>query len=389
MKRIPNIPHSESSSLRERFRRQGLVSKEPAVTRRKQEGGFSLIEMIGVMGIITILALALAPIFIKQMDQIAADKESAQLRTFADAFRQAVRITKTIPNQNGWDSMIATNLGLQVGQVRTNARWTTRLFLIDPDMQIGVTSGKLPYIQTTSGSQVQDGLGYYIPPVNPRLMIVSSISQPLPATLTNGVTASTGAYCFSNIWNTTDGTIPSGWTWTGKGTDLKVQRIQLTDLFFPLILNNTGTSVGKYSINGVGPLSVPNPSLISYFIDTTLLELMDCATNRQYGEILHQSKSFDFILCSWRSEKFLGRTIQHPDAVDLQTAANAFLASSNNPTAKFSTTTQKVYNDMLGYLSNYVQWAESSPAYGNAGLKKNLTDGGTAMNTDAGNLITP
>jgi hypothetical protein len=344
--------------------------------------------MIGVMSVALILALALAPILIKQLDQMAGDKESRQLRTFADAFRQGIKITKSIPNQNGWDSMIATNLGLQVGQVRTNDRWVPRIFLIDPSLQIGVSGGRLPYTQTTSGSQVTDAFGYIIPPINPRVMIVSSISQPLPASMTNGLTPSTGAYSFTNIWNTTDGTIPSGWSWTGKGDDLKVQRIQLADLFLQLILNNTGTSIGKYSISGVGPVNVPNPPLSAHFLDTTLLELMDCATNRQYGEILHQSKSFDFILCSWRSEKFLGRTIQHPDPIDLQTAANAFLSSSNNPTTKAGATTQKVYNDMLWYLSNYVQWAESSPAFNNS-YGNALSTVRADMNTQAGNLITP
>jgi len=360
------------------------------VSRRPEEGGFSLIEMIGVMSVALILALALAPILIKQLDQMAGDKESRQLRTFADAFRQAIKVTKSIPSQTGWDSMIATNLGLQVGQVRTNDRSVPRIFLIDPSLQIGVASGKLPYTQTTSGSQVQDAFGYTVAPINPRLMILSSISQALPATLTNGLTASTGAYSFTNIWNTADGSIPSGWTWTGKGDDLKVQRIQLADLFFQLILNNAGTSIGKYSINGVGPVNVPIPPLTAYFLDTTLLELFDCSTNRQYGEILHQSKSFDFLLCSWRSEKFLGRTIQHPDPIDLQTAANAFLALTNfNPTAKAGATPQKVYNDMYWYLSNYVQWAETSPAfnnsYGNPALKSVQTD----LNTQSGNLINP
>ena len=355
----------------------------------KPRGGFNLIEMIGVMAVTVILALALIPVMIKQLDQMAADKESSQLKSFADGFRQGIKITKSIPNQNGWDSMIATNLGLQISQVQTNARSVPRIFLIDPSLQIGVNNGKLPYTQTTSGSRLTDAFGYYIAPVNPRLMILSSISQPLPASLTNGVTASTGAYSFTNIWNTSDGIIPSGWTWTGKADDLKVQRIQLSDLFFSLILNNAGSAIGKYSINGVGPLNVPSPTVTAYFVDTTLLELFDCSTNRQYGEVLHQSKSFDFLLCSWRSEKFLGRTIQHPDPIDLQNAANAFLAvTTNNPNAKAGATTQKVYNDMLWYLSNYVQWAESSPTFNNSyGAAMNTIQ--SDLNTQSGNLINP
>src|SRR5437867_1665266 len=80
---------------------------------RLQLLAFSLIEMIGVMAVVSILALALAPVFIKQLDRIAGDKETAQLKAFAEAFRQGVLKTKTIPNETGWAQLISTNLGMQ------------------------------------------------------------------------------------------------------------------------------------------------------------------------------------------------------------------------------------------------------------------------------------
>src|SRR4051812_48748657 len=83
---------------------------------------FTLIELVGVMAVVAILALALAPVMIKQLDQIAGDKETAQLKSFANSFRQGVLKSKIIPNEFGWDQMIAANSGMQISQVGFNDR---------------------------------------------------------------------------------------------------------------------------------------------------------------------------------------------------------------------------------------------------------------------------
>ena len=318
--------------------------------------------MIGVLAVVSILALLLTPILIKQMDYIAGQKEISQLKSFATAFRLGVLTSKIIPNQTAWDSIIATNLGLTTSQVRTNDRNVARVFLIDPAWQIGSTVAGQSYTQTAAGIPN--------PPTKPRLMILSSISTPLPGSVVTGVGLSSGPYAFSNIWDSSEGSVPAGWTWTGKGDDLKIQRLNLDDLFIQLILNNadTNATAGRYMIDGAGPNTVPNPSLSAYFLDSTVLGLVSCGVTPvlQYSEILHSPKSFDFILCSWKAEKFLGRTIQHPDPLDLQTAADAFLSSSNNPDTKFSTTRQQVYDAMISYMQNYVFWASSAPAFNNS-----------------------
>jgi type II secretory pathway pseudopilin PulG len=319
--------------------------------------------MIGVLGVIAILALALAPVLIKQLDQIAADKEAGQLKAFSAAFRQGILKSKSIPSQTGWDSMIATNLGLEISQVRTNDRHVARIFLIDPLLEIGVSGGKLPYTQGINGSRVFDNFGNIVPPINPRVAILSSISQPLPTNLVSGVASSSSA--FSNIWEAGEGTVPVGWGWTGKGDDLKIQRINVIDLFIHLGLSQdaaTPGSPGNFSIEGVGPTTIPSAAFEAYYLDGTQLGLYDRSAPPayQYGEILHNSKSFLFVLGSWQGERFLGRTISRLTPVDLQRAANAFLLSNtNNCAANSGVTTWTAYYAMISYMSNYCAWCDS------------------------------
>src|ERR1043165_7301415 len=178
----------------------------------KRQRAFSLIEMIGVMTVIAILALALATVVIKHLDRLAAEKETTQLKTLAEGFRQGVIKTKIIPNQAAWYSLIATNLGLHTNQVLLNDRRFARVFLIDPALRVGQgqwdaatnSDNTLTYTQNQSppGSQITDGFGNVIAPYSPRVMILSSLSVKLPTNIVSGVASSA---TFSNIWNAAEG----------------------------------------------------------------------------------------------------------------------------------------------------------------------------------------
>src|SRR5438034_896640 len=112
--------------------------------------GFSLIEMIGVITVLALLALALTPILIKQFDRIAGEKEAATLKSLAQALRQGITTQKFIPNESGWSTMTASNSGLSDTLVRINDRKVARVFLIDPNFQIGHDLGSIgppPYNQ--------------------------------------------------------------------------------------------------------------------------------------------------------------------------------------------------------------------------------------------------
>jgi prepilin-type N-terminal cleavage/methylation domain-containing protein len=342
------------------------VLKQVRPPKSERERAFTLIEMIAVLTVVAILALALATVTIRYLDRVAAEKETAQLKSLAEGFRQSVITTKIITNQTGWDYVIATALGMQVNQVRTNDRRVARAFLIDPNLQVRVNGGTLPYAQDISppGSAVTNASGNVIPPISPRVMIVSSLSKPLP--VTNGVASSAAA--FSNIWNAAEGTIPAGWTWTGKGEDLKIQRIHLADLFVQAVFNNQDPdNEMQFRIDGVPDAVFPTNSVSRFFLDGTLLTLygtnglVDHGTNvlvLQHTEILHESKSFVSERGSWTTGGYFGVTIHHPTALDLQMAADATLAlTTNNPAATYIPS--DVYDAMVNYMASYVDWAGS------------------------------
>src|SRR5579859_173590 len=73
---------------------------------------FSLLELIGVLAILAILAATVLPLLIKQTDQAVATQESANLQSFGDAFQRSVTGNRRIPGVSGsdWATNVATQL---------------------------------------------------------------------------------------------------------------------------------------------------------------------------------------------------------------------------------------------------------------------------------------
>src|SRR5436190_2131078 len=216
------------------------------IQHRKATRAWTLIEMIGTLALIAILAAVLLPVLVRQTDKVIADQEVATLKSFRDAFQQYVLTTRVVPDQTIWYSATAAKLGFGANDVLYNIRQqshtitNSRVFLIDPALQMGnpATPTGLPYSQTN----------YYVAnatvstpmlPVNPRVMIVSSLGRPLPNTVVSGSFGDTTTHpYFANLWNSKDGTVPSdgAWNgWTGNPGDVTLQRINLGPLFVHLL----------------------------------------------------------------------------------------------------------------------------------------------------------
>ena len=83
---------------------------------RQKWSAFSLIELIGVLAIIAIMAAVMTPSLIRQMDRIAGQQESVALKSFGDALQQSILRKRYVPNATDWATNIAAELGVEVAQ---------------------------------------------------------------------------------------------------------------------------------------------------------------------------------------------------------------------------------------------------------------------------------
>ena len=347
----------------------------PLLRRSASGRAFSLIELIGVLAVIAILAAALVPALIRQMDRIAGEQESAALKSFSDSLQQSILRKRYIPSASDWATNIATELGVDVANVTTNSRRQPRFFLIDPALQIGTNNGALPYTQTNRvfGSVVTNNSGVIVPPQSPRVMILSSISRALPASITSGVASSTN---FTALWdrNDTGNALPAtSFAWPGwpDGDDLKVQRVNLSSLFVHLLLtaNNSATNnteSGHYSIDSISTNDVPSPGLgrDGYFIKNSVLYLYTGLTNTDSQQILSRDTSFVYEQNVWRSSLTGGSFLA--GSLDLGSIVDKYLEAPENPNAKYTyasngvTQQTLVVSNMVAYMNAYNAWADSN-----------------------------
>lgn len=298
---------------------------------RRPDRAFSLLEMIGVTAVIAILAAIFFSTTLKQLDRIASDKEYAQLGTIAQAFQNSVLRNRYIPGASNWVQVVAQEMGADTGMVSSNARRSSRAFLIDPALQVGVNGGGLPYLQNTNGSVVTSN-GVVIPPVNPRLLFLSSLGPPLPGAITNGgLTAND----FNAIWVAADGSRPPGsvWdAWNGSGDDLKVRRLNLSPLFAHLILDSLySTNLGQYAIDGSAANSVPPTNAVdAYFLNSSVLNLVSGDGVSDCKQIIARDCHFVYTMGIWRGGIYDGPT---PSTPIMAVMVSQFLASPNNPHA--------------------------------------------------------
>lgn len=303
---------------------------------------WSLIEMIGVIAIIAVLSLAIAPALMKQITQANKEAETKMLERLADGLQRSILREHYIPGSSDFAQAIARELGLDQASVLYNRAGQQRVYLIHPGMRIGPNgNSSLPFRQGWQGS---------VEPVNARVMLISSLSVPLPAGIQSGPAASVDA--FENIWNTAEGNVPSGWTgWGGDGALLIIRRINLGLLFVQVALSNNSPDTGRFAIDS--DTVAHQAPLRTWYLMNTKLTLY--GSNASPQEIVRDPVSYVYDNGVWRGKPFTTRDPRRLSGADLQAAYDLFMASPENPNGK--ATKIEVVSAMTNFMILYTNWA--------------------------------
>ncbi|MCX7872777.1 MAG: prepilin-type N-terminal cleavage/methylation domain-containing protein [Verrucomicrobiae bacterium] len=304
--------------------------------------GFTLIEFIGALAIMTIILTMLTPNLFKRVAETNIRNEKQMLKSFEKAFKDNVLRNRRIPDHTGWAQILSDELALPIEQV-TNVFQIPRIFLIDPLFRVGPILSQLPYSQGTNGSLL---------PQNPRVMIISSLSVPLPEQ--SGISQN-----FNQIWNTPDGQIPSVWqgAYNGKPESLIVQRIELDSLFKFVIVNNLSSNLwAKVKIDEHPPVYIPplTEGIAGFFFRDTIFSFYDTNGNIAVQATLTDDYSFVFENGVWRGQILDGKDKAN---AQFQFVANQFLNAPRYSGATHGAKQVNVLEFFCEYARAYTVWS--------------------------------
>ncbi|XOV81644.1 MAG: type II secretion system protein [bacterium] len=194
--------------------------------------GFSLLEMIGVMAVMAILAGALAPSVFQLIEEGYQTAEQQSLRAISDALQKSIVRNRQIPSTTlaDWSAAVAQYASMPPVRITTNDKNHTRRLYADPMFFNATNQNFTGYTQTT---------GLASEPYSPRLMVVSSLTADISANLNTHDR-------FTDVWEQTADTL------LVEDDDLMIQRINLAPLFVRVLLNNANAAQAGFVLeNGV------------------------------------------------------------------------------------------------------------------------------------------
>lgn len=210
------------------------------IARRSRVGraaGFTLLELIGVLALMAMLAAVLAPATARRFQRVRAEKESHALATLGNGLVRVAREKQSIPGSQSWVPELALHLGWSPDEVlyvdRQNGT-NTRVLLVHP----GFTPGDA----SAAGALWSHNGGSVSTVTNARLLLLSSLRPNLSLPVTSGVAAS--AQSFEALWNWSlnpeTRAAPMGWpaSWSGQGAALRLHRINFQPEFKRVTLSN-------------------------------------------------------------------------------------------------------------------------------------------------------
>lgn len=179
---------------------------------RRLSAGFTLVEMIGVMAILAIMAGILTPNVLRSIERASVVAEQQTLGKLGGQVKKYLHDYGFVPAVGTWDTNIATYSEVSVLDIRTNKRQNNRVYLLDPD------------------------------PAAPqeRAIILSSMRAGMALPTSANINT---ALRFAALWDTVDGQVPSAVSWGGWTAQaaeyLIIERINFKSEYRTIVLQNT------------------------------------------------------------------------------------------------------------------------------------------------------
>lgn len=319
---------------------------------------FALIEFLGVLAIVAILAALLLPVVVRRVDIAAVNAEASSLNALSNAIVLQILRGNSIPSEGAWFQAAGNWLAYAPATITTNGRHFARAYLVDTNGWLGAN---LP----TSGYYAQSGAGTTVP-TGARVMLVSSLSAALPV-----ASGRPGTVSFNDIWNTPPNSIPTTWTtWKGRGEDLLIQRMNLQPLFSQLILvNRDRNNAAAYVLSGQTNLVSSRSCFTASYISGSVVGLGSTnsgTTNLQTSCVLSGNASYVFENGYWGMQIKTGPnpfSTNAPVWMNFNNIAQTFVAMPENPDAGGNNAKggdqQQVLAAMTDFMLIYQLWANN------------------------------
>ena len=294
----------------------------------------TLLAVILMVFVVATLAGAAALVWIRHYDRTARHDEKSTLAEIERTLRHEVMEAGWIPRPADVLRTVASLTGRSEAQLTINPRGNPRVVLADPGLGIGPLGFEgLSYTQRVSGATL---------PRNPRLVLLSSTGDELPANMVSGATLTTTQ--FANLWTTAQGQTPADWNWNGDPDDLCIRPLHLDDLFVQVTLRyytNAPQHHGKYTLDSRGittnaPTLLPLPELpfSPYVIRGTYLSLYGTNDVLQFRDMMQDNNLTNLTYTCrngvWERglggfDKRVGPVIRHPTPEEFADGLLAFL----------------------------------------------------------------
>ena len=191
-----------------------LAPLTPHASRLTLSSGFTLVELIGVLAILAILASFITPNVINQLRSARRDAENQQLANISQGIELYLRQTRSFPANLA--VLSPDYVPVSSGQLTNNANGFLRYYFVQPNLS-GFTN-----VAGLDPTALADS----------RVLLITDLTQNANPTINNDAQ-------FENWWNTDETGTP----------DLKIHRGHLGHLFQLLSLSADGAG-GSYTVDG-------------------------------------------------------------------------------------------------------------------------------------------